>query len=223
MAYKLRSKKTKAGKRKMYKKRGVRKGARKILVNNALQPIPQRYIAKHKYVANVTTDANGNYTFNLNSTFDPDRTGGGHQPYGRDQLAALYNRYRVISASWRIFAQNSTVPIQVAAIATNEVTTYTNMGSIVEAPRSKFIIQMPGAAATVLKGHVSLPSLVGRSRVEYMGSDRYQADVNADPTEQCILSVFAADSSGAYLVGQKLFVEIMYCVEWFDVRTLAQS
>lgn len=207
------------------KKGGMKKrsNAKRVIVNKALQPVPQRYIARHKYVANVVTDANGNYVFNLNSTFDPDRTGGGHQPYGRDTLAALYNRYRVISASWRIFAQNPTTAIQVAAIATNEVTTYTNMGAIVEAPRSKFIIQMPGGNTQLLKGHVSIPSVVGRTKSQYMADDRYQAQVDADPNEIVALSIFCADSSGAYVVGQKLFVEIMYNVEWFDIKTLGQS
>ncbi len=33
--------------------------------------------------------------FSLNSLFDPDQGGVGHQPYGYDQLATLYSRYKV--------------------------------------------------------------------------------------------------------------------------------
>lgn len=74
MAPKVRKSKTPAWKKKGMNKRRY---AKRVLVNRAIQPVAQRYIAKHKYVANVVTDANGNYVFNLNSTFDPDRTGGG--------------------------------------------------------------------------------------------------------------------------------------------------
>jgi len=40
--------------------------------------------------------ANGSQIFRLNSIFDPDYTYTGHQPYFRDQLAALYNTYKVL-------------------------------------------------------------------------------------------------------------------------------
>ncbi|AYP28731.1 MAG: putative capsid protein [Circoviridae sp.] len=36
--------------------------------------------------------------FSMNSLFDPNRTGTGHQPYGFDQLAAFYGRYYVTGA-----------------------------------------------------------------------------------------------------------------------------
>jgi hypothetical protein len=35
------------------------------------------------------------HIFRLNSLYDPDFTIGGHQPYGYDQVAALYRKYRV--------------------------------------------------------------------------------------------------------------------------------
>lgn len=42
------------------------------------------------------------YFFNLNSPFDPNRTGVGHQPYGFDTLATIYNRYRVYKVSYSV-------------------------------------------------------------------------------------------------------------------------
>lgn len=98
--YKNLRKRVTSGMRK-YRKRAAN---RKLVVNSALQPIPQRYITKMKYSEQVSTDAAGRYMFNLNSIFDPNRTGTltGHQPYGFDTLATLYNRYRVISCGYRI-------------------------------------------------------------------------------------------------------------------------
>ena len=77
--------------------RGPRKKRPTVNVNRSLQPFAQRYIAKMKYSEQlkVTGPAGGGlaaYRFNLNSIFDPNRTGFGHQPYGHDQLAGLYNR-----------------------------------------------------------------------------------------------------------------------------------
>jgi len=70
-------------------------------VNKALQPIPQRYIATMKYSQTfLLSDVSPGWTFNLNSIFDPDRTGTGHQPYGHDTFQTLYNRYRVKDRDW---------------------------------------------------------------------------------------------------------------------------
>ena len=70
--------------RRRFAKRRVQKTTN---VNRSLQPVPSRYICKMKYSTNVATDINGQYIFNLNSLYDPDRTGTGHQPYGFDNLA----------------------------------------------------------------------------------------------------------------------------------------
>lgn len=52
------------------------------------------------------------HEFNLTNLYDPDYSGTGHQPYFRDQWAALYNKYQVISAK---------VTVQFRQIATNNV------------------------------------------------------------------------------------------------------
>lgn len=52
-----------------------------------------------RYVENFTLDASATATavqvFTANSIFDPNYTGGGHQPMFRDNYAALYSNYRV--------------------------------------------------------------------------------------------------------------------------------
>ncbi len=44
--------------------------------------------------------------FRINSVFDPDETGTGHQTRGHDELAAIYNDYMVISAGYKITLVN---------------------------------------------------------------------------------------------------------------------
>jgi len=50
-------------------------------------------------VAAATT---AHQAFRANSIFDPDLTGTGHQPLGRDQLAAMYSEYEVLSSRLRV-------------------------------------------------------------------------------------------------------------------------
>ncbi len=42
------------------------------------------------------------HQFRINSLFDPDYTGLGHQPAFRDQWNALYTKYRVIKTTWHV-------------------------------------------------------------------------------------------------------------------------
>jgi len=48
-----------------------------------------------------TAGAVSQYAFRLNSAYDPDYTGGGHQPYFYDQFAAIYRKYTVMGSTFK--------------------------------------------------------------------------------------------------------------------------
>lgn len=62
----------------------------------------QPYLTVYKALTRTlaTASAPWEHRFRLNSTFDPDYETGGTQPFGRDQMAALYARYIVNKCSW---------------------------------------------------------------------------------------------------------------------------
>lgn len=47
------------------------------------------------------------YKWNLNNTFDPNRTGTGHQPSGRDTMALIYSQYAVHKCAFQFTIRNS--------------------------------------------------------------------------------------------------------------------
>lgn len=205
--------------RKVYRKR------KQVNVNKALTPFAQRYITKMKYsdVFTLSLSNNGTYYFNLNSVFDPNRTGVGHQPYGHDSLASIYNRYRVIACSYNITAYSGGSTIRVAAQPLNELYTATpSLSAICENPRSKWMIQIPGGNTKLIKGNVYIPSLVGRSKAQYMADDRYQAQSGSSPAEAALLGIFGADV-GDLAATISCTITLNYTVEWFDSNILAQS
>lgn len=72
---------------------------------------PNALIAKHKYTAEHVLS--GTYTqgdipagalqsYRTASLYDPDRTGGGHQPLFFDEMALIYSQYRVLGAKMTI-------------------------------------------------------------------------------------------------------------------------
>jgi len=219
--------------RRMFKRKGRR--STKLVNMKALSPFPQRYITTCKYSENITVPGPGGgglaqYNYRLNSIFDPNLSGIGYQPYGHDTLATLYNRYRVISCSYVIHGvctdNASNTNSQIVVIPANEAITLS--GGFQESmshPKAKFISQPNnGAALKPLKGTVYLPSLVGRSKAQYMADDRYQAVLGANPLENAILNIFGGMiTSSATTVSMNISITLKYTVEYFDFKNLPLS
>lgn len=98
------AKKAKKYVKKSYDKTGV------VALPKQVQGIPNKMIVHLNYVDTITMGNNLNIiasrTFRCNSLFDPDYTGSGHQPLYFDQLAALYQYYKVNKASISVMANN---------------------------------------------------------------------------------------------------------------------
>jgi len=204
-------------------------------VNRSLQPFSQRYICKMKFAESFTQVGPGGggltqFQFNLNSIFDPNRTGTGMQPYGHDTMQAIYNRYRVISCNYRISGLGTGGTTGdaysiIAALPANEPIAL--VGGVIEAqtnPRCKYITQAPNSGSKVLSGTVSIASLVGRSKAQYMADDRYQSTFGASPNELAILNVFTGLINGnAETITAKINVVLTFNVECFDLKQLPLS
>lgn len=206
----------------VFKRRFRRRGGVKI--KSALQPIPARQIVKMKYCQNVQTSVATayNWQFNLNSIFDPDRTGTGHQPYGHDTLATLYNRYRVIACSYVVQAYSSTTGFRYAVVPANESKVFTTVAEMSENPRAQYKVGSPGTSIPKIRGKVYLPALTGRSKSQYMADDRYQAVFGTNPQELAVLNMVALDLAEAGTTINWV-VTLEYTVEVFDVNPLGQS
>lgn len=78
---------------------------------------PQQRKVKLRYVGHVQLNPTTSLTahrFGANGMFDPDDTGGGHQPLGFDQYAQFYNHYQVMGSRIKV---TCTPTNQVAASA----------------------------------------------------------------------------------------------------------
>lgn len=70
--------------------------------NMYYDPFPTMQRAQFRYCTDISLDPGVgtpiHHLFNATSIFDPDTSGIGHQPYGHDQYASIYNHYRVDKA-----------------------------------------------------------------------------------------------------------------------------
>lgn len=95
------------------RKRRARKRRTQPRIQKALGGFPASQIVKLTYAQEVTLDSTAGFfaenTFRLNSIFDPDFTGGGHQPMNRDIWGVIYGHYTVLSTKMKAtYAGNAT-------------------------------------------------------------------------------------------------------------------
>jgi len=69
--------------------------------------MPYYFATEISCAVNTTSSLN---QFKVNSIYDFDLTGGGHQPLGRDTWAAIYNYYKVLETRLHVKVTTQTVP-----------------------------------------------------------------------------------------------------------------
>lgn len=159
---------------------------------------PHMYVAL-RYVQNfgfaVLASAAAQQTMNINSLFDPDRTGVGHQPYLFDTLQTIYNRYRVLNVNYKVTFHSITgtyngLVLPLNGLLNAAITNQTTFETACEQPRAR-VITIPGGGGrpTVVSKRIQLNALNGCTRVEYLADDRFEAQIGASPTEVMTLTI----------------------------------
>lgn len=193
-------------------------------------PLPNRFICDMPYVEQLTLTSSSTadfaqvYNFSLNSTYDPNVTGAGHQPYGRDQLVTFYGRYRVIKCYYRIVVQPTALFGCSVGICHNnngtDLTGYSS-GRFLELPHT-YMKALDYNAPTYIKGHVTLRKLIGQTETEFKGDDNNQSVYDTSPVSICYLTL-ALFNGAASAQTIRYTIRLKYRVEWFDPLPVAQS
>lgn len=213
------------------KRKGNKRGARSYTAVIAQTGRPQRMLAKLVYftsgqLAN-TVGVYQTQQMNLNSLYDPDRSGVGHQPLGRDQWAVWYNRYRVYKVDYVITLINldPDQPAIVSVINANGIPTWTDESAF-EQPGS-FVQQLSprdgGLSRKVIIGSVNLPRLNGKTSSAYKANDDTQALMGANPAEVLTQSIVVAPTLAGSEVNIGYTIKYVYHCELFDPNNLPPS
>lgn len=151
---------------------------------------PDRLIVVLKYAQLINfsgSAAPSAQTFAVNSAFDPDFSGTGHQPSFYDRYSAYYGRYfvRAFKVEFEVVTTVSTVPIQVAAVYSD-----TNIGAntVEELTESKYslwdILSINSGGNAVRRFNMpwmSTMKIMGQPNSE--ADDNMYAAVSASPTD----------------------------------------
>ena len=201
------------------------------LVSQGRQPFAPQQICTLVYAIQIAKalvfGAYAEYKFSCNGLFDPDTTGGGHQPMYFDQLMAIYNHYCVLNSSINVTVipeQTTTRAPTIALFQDDDATTgVTDIGTAIERPGSTYM-SCQGQASGMFyppflrnkwKADIPFPGQA-TSKVELQG------DSTTNPTEQTFWIIGANDAA---VTSQTLIynVRIEYTALFFELKSMTPS
>lgn len=188
-----------------------------------------RYNEAHTFAAGSTPNFASSYKMRLNSLYDPNLTGLGHQPRGFDELMSIYEKYTVVAAKITVcYIGDTTVPSVVglrlvdgneAAIADKKVA--------IENGDSKWNYMTTangGNNKIVLSKNVNIKKYFNQKNI--VGTDKFTLDSNENPAlddavigEIWVAPISASDTHGRTLVD----INIEYTAVFTEPKDLPTS
>lgn len=201
-------------------------------------PFPPSIRRRFKYaylhsISTATSPTAGYYgsevRYNLNALYDPDYSGGGHQPYGFDQFTVNYGNYRVEKVAFRLTYTTPGADADMLCCASISPGTSGSIAGAHPALPTEWNnatfghLSSQGGRVCVLDGQIDLSILCGVSKARYDADDIYQAAVTANPTQLALLSFAVASYSGASGQACSVLVELEYDAVMFNRIQAGQS
>lgn len=227
--------------RKFAKSRRLRSDAsnydgRMTMVRNPDYGFPDKLRTRLRYADSISLNGNVNNIFRMNSLYDPDLSGVGHQPCWYDQLCntvgyAPYYKYRVLGSKIKVtftqvsapsLAASNFGPILCFIDGSNQASlTYSTAAGVMENSGSKYTIlqdKSGGSNSKTLTLTYSPQKDLGLSA----GDDTIGAAYNANPSAIYYAHVGKIDQGTNTSITQ-IYVEIEYYVEFFQRNEANQS
>jgi len=189
--------------------------------------LPDRVMVHLPYRQSITmtnVSGTGTYVFSLNSIYDPDVTGGGHQVLGYEQWATLYQQYEVISSSIHVTVlppDSLAAPARYTLYPATVSTTQNDSTAAAEQPYAKTTLVTNATLTqyTKVHHHMSVQKLEGRQTA----SINFTAPFGASPTLERYWHMVLFSLSQSTIGGIYIDVEIVYHTVLFNRFTLNES
>lgn len=143
------------------------------------QKVCLKYTAYQSLSSGASTAASQSYK--LNSIFDPDHTGTGHQPQGHDQWALLYTHYRVDKVTFEVNAEVGSGSGFLTLFSSNDGASITDPATGPESPGAITVGVQGGGGARKLFKSFNICNVAGVTRSTLDNDDLYRATMAADP------------------------------------------
>lgn len=199
-------------------------------------PLPQMKNAVLKYAETVelTTGTTGLFgtqqVWQLASLFDPNYTGTGHQPYGFDQLAAEYRRYRVNAVKVQLIFTDPGSDGLVAGAGLMASGFSNNLAgqsvdAIKERPNCQTrTVNASGKQYVIMNFYADLARIEGISKKQYAGDmSSYSAPINQSPSQSPSIVTAVGSDRGASGITVMCRITIKYYAQFYHRIIQSQS
>lgn len=192
-------------------------------------PFPTRMLAKLKYAETIVLQSAIvpilPYFFSANSLYDPNRSGTGHQPYGRDTYATIYNHYTVLNSKITVtYSQaNGVLNAYTWGVSIeDDVSTTPTYDNWMERPNAKSVL------LTMNAGAQQKPISKSWNRAERFPRDDTSLSLSSamgtsPAEEEFFMLVVQAQTSGTALGTIYMTVQIEYTAEFYELQDLGNS
>lgn len=195
---------------------------------------PRSQILKLKYVDNIAMTVSGTsglpayYTFRTNSLYDPNYTGGGHQPFFRDQLATAYKSYVVYGCYYKVTfldnGNNKDWKLTVMPTADIGYNPAVYSGFITAEKRgTKSTVMTYQHGTRTMSGYVSNAQVFGISKEKYRVTDGYSADFGSDPVDTAYLHFIMQPIDGSISITGRAVIELTLLTRVYDPVVVSSS
>jgi len=200
--------------------------------------IPDAFLVKLKYSELfgftytppiVSDPVSAVYQFRLNSIYDPNLTGTGHQPLGHDQWALFYNRYLVYGCKFVVtftsisttdqgeiaiqLRPNSLAPSNIETIREDPLTVY----------KSCIGTEDAGQAIKVARGYGDVAKIRGIPKSRLKNESDYQAIFGNNPPIDPTLNIYMINQNVLNTLDMRVRVDLVYYCRFYDRKQLTQS
>jgi hypothetical protein len=182
-----------------------------------------------RFSLNPTLGATVTQVFRLNSLFDPDYTGTGHQPRFFDQWCSFYTNYVVCGCHYEVTFTCGTVDMNYVIYLDGSLISVTpgvsTPDDTAEFPNSQFLQQQAEGPVVRAAGYVSISHLQGslRSDEVYVNDQSNWAPVASNPPTTAYLYVSAAPSDGISSATSGVVVKLVYDCVMCGPQPVSQS
>jgi hypothetical protein len=194
-------------------------------MGNRLQfGFPEKLICKLRYVDHyalqISSGSIAKQVMYLNSTFDPDNTGTGHQPMYRDQYAAIYDQYAVIRTKAVVkFINTDTDTIIVCGmVIDDDNSTSASVTTLCEQSQGQYTILPPLAGSLSSHTFNWLWDCKKHLGIDPFTSQTYKTAVGSNPSEVTSLLIWASNFDASTLA-VTIEVTLEQEVLWTELTT----
>jgi hypothetical protein len=193
--------------------------------NSTIFGFPPTLLTKLRYVDTYalisTAGSLSKQTFYVNSIYDPDNSGVGHQPLYHDTYTSIYDQYAVVNTKMIIQYQSlaASTSMVIGAVIDDDNTSSTTPTTLMEQNLGKHLLLPPLYGSLSNRTISMLWDCKKHLGIDPFTSQTYKTAVGNNPTEAAALVIWSVPADGASIATTQVQVTMEFTVLFTELKT----